>query len=576
MQTISDMIAHIERRARAYVDRMPGAIQGDNGSGKTWAVAIALARGFALPESTVLAILQDHNKSCDPPWSLRELKHKAKDACEKSTLGCGYLLDAERHDMGPEEYAASDELVAAMIANDEARGLAETAIVKHDPTAEETRIQSAKVLTERSIAAKEAKAEKSHDLLGRVMALGGLCESFGGWVLRSSPYPQPELVVGAILALGSALFQRRCVTSARGQLSTYILSIAKTGHGKNRLQECIEQALHGWQEVRGPGDLSSTKSTIMRMSNTVTVHRTGLLLCIDEYGAKFSGWVNTRNGYQSEIRSLLLEVGTKGLAPFIRPTSWAEGGADITIIAPCLSIYGSSTPDTIDFRGSSVADGLAGRHLVFCSSPRLPTRHHNASRYSETPVEVTEAVDKIKAEHKVWGGDQGTGYTPIVIEEDLVVSDDFAAIADAIDDIRRDSEDDLEAAILARSSERSRALAAILACLADVSSGATVRTRHQTLACEIVNVSMGNLSSLARDAESKTSEFGSASARIAKIIQGCPSGIAKKDLLRRTRWADPKTFASVIDNLKASEMIEEQVEKSPNGKARVSYLWRET
>jgi hypothetical protein len=86
----------VEKRAVAYVDRMPPAIAGAGGHQATWAVAVTLAKGFSLSESATLRILLEHfNPRCEPPWSERELEHKARDA-SNAKLPEGYLLNDDR------------------------------------------------------------------------------------------------------------------------------------------------------------------------------------------------------------------------------------------------------------------------------------------------------------------------------------------------------------------------------------------------------------------------------------------------------------------------------------------------
>ncbi|QDU20736.1 DUF3987 domain-containing protein [Urbifossiella limnaea] len=85
-----------EERARAYLKKCDGAVSGQDGHGRTFAVARALAWGFALPDDVVLRLLRDdYNPRCTPPWSEPELAHKVKDAATKDYgKPRGYLLDA--------------------------------------------------------------------------------------------------------------------------------------------------------------------------------------------------------------------------------------------------------------------------------------------------------------------------------------------------------------------------------------------------------------------------------------------------------------------------------------------------
>ena len=81
-------------RARRYVDRMPPALQGSGGSSQTFKAAVALVRGFALHADDALAILvQDYNPRCQPEWSLWELKHKIRQAVQRSRQPYGFLVE---------------------------------------------------------------------------------------------------------------------------------------------------------------------------------------------------------------------------------------------------------------------------------------------------------------------------------------------------------------------------------------------------------------------------------------------------------------------------------------------------
>lgn len=83
-------------RARAYLARMPEAVQGQGGSTATYAAAVALVHGFLLSPGEAYALLaNDFNPRCAPPWSEAELRHKIDDAGRKShSQPRGWLLAA--------------------------------------------------------------------------------------------------------------------------------------------------------------------------------------------------------------------------------------------------------------------------------------------------------------------------------------------------------------------------------------------------------------------------------------------------------------------------------------------------
>lgn len=79
-------------RARKYVARIDGAVSGSKGHPTTFKVAIALVRGFNLSTETALMLLREYNERCQPKWTDRDLRHKIKQAAEKSRAQWGYLL----------------------------------------------------------------------------------------------------------------------------------------------------------------------------------------------------------------------------------------------------------------------------------------------------------------------------------------------------------------------------------------------------------------------------------------------------------------------------------------------------
>jgi hypothetical protein len=67
-------------RARAYVEKIPGAIEGNHGDAQTLAVANALVWDFAMTASEALPILREYNSRCSPPWTENELLRKLESA----------------------------------------------------------------------------------------------------------------------------------------------------------------------------------------------------------------------------------------------------------------------------------------------------------------------------------------------------------------------------------------------------------------------------------------------------------------------------------------------------------------
>ena len=70
----------VQERARRYLAKIPGAISGRGGHDTTYQVTCSLFRKFALSDADVFDLLSDWNKTCQPPWSESELRHKIQSA----------------------------------------------------------------------------------------------------------------------------------------------------------------------------------------------------------------------------------------------------------------------------------------------------------------------------------------------------------------------------------------------------------------------------------------------------------------------------------------------------------------
>jgi hypothetical protein len=89
------MALSIIERARRYIAKCPPAISGQGGHNATFHVAAALVNGFGLGQPEALALLEDYNTRCEPPWSEKELRHKIESASKASHKEPrGWLLGA--------------------------------------------------------------------------------------------------------------------------------------------------------------------------------------------------------------------------------------------------------------------------------------------------------------------------------------------------------------------------------------------------------------------------------------------------------------------------------------------------
>jgi RecA-family ATPase len=84
-----------QERARLWLDRVPPSVSGANGHGQCMTAARGLVWGFCLSTSDAMDLLCEWNRSCQPPWSQRELDHKIEQALSiPFGYPKGYLLNA--------------------------------------------------------------------------------------------------------------------------------------------------------------------------------------------------------------------------------------------------------------------------------------------------------------------------------------------------------------------------------------------------------------------------------------------------------------------------------------------------
>lgn len=83
--------ASVNERARRYLAKMGPAISGSGGHTHTLLAARALVRGFLLPPTEALALLDEWNQSNSEKWSTHELEHKLRSAANGPGQD-GYLL----------------------------------------------------------------------------------------------------------------------------------------------------------------------------------------------------------------------------------------------------------------------------------------------------------------------------------------------------------------------------------------------------------------------------------------------------------------------------------------------------
>jgi replicative DNA helicase len=104
-------------RCRSYVAKMDPAISGSGGHSATLDV-VRVCTGFDLTPDETIDILNEYNERCQPPWSSKELAHKASYLGRFRKYECGYILDREQA-WEPQQAAARAAMPPAAEAPDD-------------------------------------------------------------------------------------------------------------------------------------------------------------------------------------------------------------------------------------------------------------------------------------------------------------------------------------------------------------------------------------------------------------------------------------------------------------------------
>lgn len=420
-------------------------------------------------------------------------------------------------------------------------------------------------------------------LLGKVRALGGLCDSFCGWVIRGADHPQPGLTMAACVALGSVLAARRFkFRGARSSL--YVASIAGSGDGKNRPQLCVRRLLSElWSHLNGPTSFVSS-AALQDTVRDATDIGVGTMLVLDEYGMHLKEFIGGHSsGPRADIKRILTEIATIGDGVWRPAKSRALGGGAEIVVAPSLSLLGSTTPESLHaiITHQEFADGYAGRHLWFAAQHTLPMWQPPESRGDDSiPSEVRLAVERIRSMHEEWhenlpkDGTSENGLRIVLRHEPLEMDAEPAAVERLtaykfeVDDVKRSGkEGDVPRSILGRSPEYATRIAMGLAVMAKPELEVPVVTTEiveVAIALAMVSNDVIAASIRANKKPSRDDPSTHVDYVLEKLRMCAGSGniVSKRELLRKAQMMTAKQIDDVLHRLHEEGRIQLATEET--------------
>lgn len=521
----SGEVAHdVCDRARLYLDRVPPAVSGSGGHNQTFRAACVLVLGFGLSPDHAFPLLAQWNETCLPPWSEKELRHKLADA-DKKPGERGWLLDGRG-------YSGSDV--------DLCRLLESLAV---DSPASDTPI----VVEKPSL----SMPQECIDAMPWLMRLAY------DWILETAIKPQPELTLGALLAMFGAIFGRLVRDDYGTRTNIMVLGLSPSGSGKEHPRQKVKEILlyAGLEMLNGPERIGSHAGIVSSLAQHPI-----RLFQVDEIGRLLATMRDPKGSPH------LYNVGTVLMQLYSSSGSMWTGDAyaDLAkvkrINQPCLCMFGTSVPEGF-YAGLSpenLSDGLLGRMLTLEATGYGIRRK---PKDATPPWELTEAIKAWRAQPAGSGNLSSENPSPMLVQKTPEADHRHEQYCNEVHQ-RHGGEDETCAALWSRAPEKEAKLALIYACCATQDRCPMITLEAVDWARRLVNHSTrlvisragGSVSMSKYDEEKK------------KVWRKLRSGMSLREFSRLTQWIRNRERAEILDDwvrCGAIEMVTEQTATKP-------------
>ncbi|MBZ0266254.1 PriCT-2 domain-containing protein [bacterium] len=214
-------------------------------------------------------------------------------------------------------------------------------------------------------------------------------------ILETAIRPQTELAVNAALLLAATVLGRKYVHESDLRTNLYIISIGVTAVGKDHPRKVIKNILKAadLDYLHGGETIASGQGLLSRVKRTPNV-----LFQLDEFGMLLQAVQEKNSGrYNKEIIINMIRLFSSADTIFFG-TEYADQAnrPTVSIEYPCVSINGTSTPDTFykSLGSKNVVDGFLNRFLVVDVSdqPRPPLMREKEQQ--EIPQQILDWIQQ--------------------------------------------------------------------------------------------------------------------------------------------------------------------------------------
>lgn len=415
----------VAERARAYLDRIPPAISGSERGKATFRVACVLVNGFCLTIGEALPLITQWNQKCQPQtWAperiekelLRTLANAEKQPGEK-----GWLLSGSRYD-GPDP--------------DIRQLLDSLAIEPEQPPPPEPDVAFPRECVE---------------------GLPWMMRLAYDYAMATAIKPQPELTLGALIALFGAIFGRKVRDDYNTRTNIYILGLSPSGSGKEHPRQTNKQILchSGMELVNGPERIGSHAGIVSSLAQHPV-----RLFQIDEIGRLLATMRDPKAApHLHSIGTVLMQLYSSANTLWIGD-AYADVAKVKRLNQPCACVFGTSVPDSFyaGFSAENLADGLLGRMLVIESSG------YSKRRKPKVFTPPTDLIEGIKHWQNNIGGNLSLeNPVPILVLKTPEADQRHEQYCNEVHD-RHGKDDSVSASVWSRAPEKAAKLALIYAC----------------------------------------------------------------------------------------------------------------
>lgn len=350
----------VERRALAYLDKLPAAISGNGGHAATYAAATVLVHGFEIDPDRALTLLLDHyNPRCDPPWTEKDLRHKVDSAATKPhNQPRGWLLNQER-----EQPVDAGVDVSALVAQ----------AVEAGPSSCDMAVDHGRSITDPG------------PLPDELLRIPGFVSEVMDLSLSAAPYPNQPLAFCGAVALQAFLGGRKVRDPADNRTNLYLIGLAYASSGKEFPRKVNAATLHAIGLTEGLGESFASGEGLQD-----SLHATPCMLFqTDEIDGLLQSINKAKDARYENILGTLLKMysSSNGFYPMRR-----KAGQQVaeTIEQPCLVLYGTAIPNEYYSALSErmLTNGFFARSIIVDAACRgegqEPGDFHPTPRIQET------------------------------------------------------------------------------------------------------------------------------------------------------------------------------------------------